>query len=210
MVRCRNKQNFGGCVAIQQSDTTPNVNSPQNIKTAATLKSVLDQVNEDQRDFKTTVNAIATASEKDQGAAVAKALVDANLASGVLKDQNTTRVAAPAAGAKNNNNNKNNNKNKNNGKKNNANARTGKKNNAKANAKGGRKANAAGAQGAKKKANAAGAQGAKKNASGGRAAKKNNKRELFREIKRSDAEDVEEVQVNAQSAAGEDFFDDEE
>ncbi|KAI6526913.1 hypothetical protein MCOR05_008948 [Pyricularia oryzae] len=204
MVRCRNKQNFGGCVAIQQSDTTPNVNSPQNIKTAATLKSVLDQVNEDQRDFKTTVNAIATASEKDQGAAVAKALVDANLASGVLKDQNTTRVAAPAAGAKNNNNNKNN------GKKNNANARTGKKNNAKANAKGGRKANAAGAQGAKKKANAAGAQGAKKNASGGRAAKKNNKRELFREIKRSDAEDVEEVQVNAQSAAGEDFFDDEE
>lgn len=200
MVRCRNKQNFGGCVAIQQSDTTPNVNSPQNIKTAATLKSVLDQVNEDQRDFKTTVNAIATASEKDQGAAVAKALVDANLASGVLKDQNTTRVAAPAAGAKNNNNNKNNNKNKNNGK----------KNNAKANAKGGRKANAAGAQGAKKKANAAGAQGAKKNASGGRAAKKNNKRELFREIKRSDAEDVEEVQVNAQSAAGEDFFDDEE
>lgn len=194
MVRCRNKQNFGGCVAIQQSDTTPNVNSPQNIKTAATLKSVLDQVNEDQRDFKTTVNAIATASEKDQGAAVAKALVDANLASGVLKDQNTTRVAAPAAGAKNNNNNKNNNKNKNNGKKNNANARTGKKNNA----KGGRKANAAGAQ------------GAKKNANGGRAAKKNNKRELFREIKRSDAEDVEEVQVNAQSAAGEDFFDDEE
>ncbi|TLD28224.1 hypothetical protein PspLS_03256 [Pyricularia sp. CBS 133598] len=202
MVRCRNKQNFGGCVAIKQSDTTPNVNTPENIKTAAALKGVLDQINQDQRDFKTTVNAIATASEKDQGAAVAKALVDANTANGVLKDQNTTRVAAPAAGAgaggNNGNGGKKNNA-KNNGKKN---AKANGKKNAKANGNRGKKANAAGARGGKKNAKA--------NANNNRVAKKNNKRELFREIKRSAAEDVEEVQVNAQSAAGEEFFDDEE
>ncbi|KAI6352193.1 hypothetical protein MCOR25_009496 [Pyricularia grisea] len=192
MVRCRNKQNFGGCVAIQQTDITAHVNTVDNIKTAATAKSASDQVKADQRDFETTSEAIATASLADQGAAVAKALVEHNTANGVLKDQNTTRVAAPAAST----------------------SGAAKKNT------GGKKKGTANAKGGKKNNNAANAKGAKANGNGGDNNGKNNnkKRELFKELikeinKRLEAEADEQTQpaeTTTQAATEEGYFDDEE
>ncbi|KAH7025132.1 uncharacterized protein B0I36DRAFT_376812 [Microdochium trichocladiopsis] len=105
-VRCRNAQEFGGCFAVQQTDVKPNANTPDNIVTVATLDQVLKQVAQDQKDFETSVNAIAKSGLNDQGTAVADALVQNN--ADVLNGNNGN-------GNNNNGNNGNGNNNNNNG-----------------------------------------------------------------------------------------------
>lgn len=72
-VRCRNNAQagpFGGCFAVQQTDTTPNQNSANTIATAATLPAVLAQVQQDQLDLDAANKANQVSG---QGAAALKA-----------------------------------------------------------------------------------------------------------------------------------------
>ncbi|KAG4426381.1 hypothetical protein IFR04_000564 [Cadophora malorum] len=72
-VRCRNNAQagpFGGCFAVQQTDTTPNENSANTIATAATLPAVLAQVQQDQLDLDAANKANQVSG---QGAAALKA-----------------------------------------------------------------------------------------------------------------------------------------
>lgn len=78
-VRCRNAQDFGGCVAVQQTDTTalPADNPPSNINASSTLAEVFTQVQQDQKDLPAAIAAnIAATSVKDQGPTVAQAILD--------------------------------------------------------------------------------------------------------------------------------------
>ncbi|KAK8070699.1 gas1-like protein [Apiospora hydei] len=70
-VRCRNAAAngpFGGCFAVQQTDTQANKNTPQNIKTAQTLKAVQAQIAQNVKDFPAYVKANQKApTSDDQG-----------------------------------------------------------------------------------------------------------------------------------------------
>ncbi|KAK8098962.1 uncharacterized protein PG998_012203 [Apiospora kogelbergensis] len=70
-VRCRNAAKngpFGGCFAVQQTDTTPNKNTPANIKTAQTLAGVTAQIAQNIKDFPAYVKANQKApTSDDQG-----------------------------------------------------------------------------------------------------------------------------------------------
>lgn len=77
-VRCRNAQEFGGCFAVQQTDTKASKNVANKIVTASTLDQVNKQVAVDQKDFEVSVNAIAGSKLADQGTAVADALIKNN------------------------------------------------------------------------------------------------------------------------------------
>lgn len=95
-VRCFNTATagpFGGCVAVQQSDVTPNKNAPGNINTAQTLSGVNAQVLQNQKDLTKAVAAIAAApSAGAQGLAEADALLGKDTAA-----QATAGAAAAAA-----------------------------------------------------------------------------------------------------------------
>ncbi|KAG4442654.1 hypothetical protein IFR05_001839 [Cadophora sp. M221] len=72
-VRCRNNAQagpFGGCFAVQQTDTVANANSANTIATAATLPAVLAQVQQDQLDLDAAIKANQVSG---QGAAALKA-----------------------------------------------------------------------------------------------------------------------------------------
>ncbi|KAK5632081.1 hypothetical protein RRF57_007795 [Xylaria bambusicola] len=75
-IRCRNANNFGGCVAVQQTDTQPNKNDPTKITTAQTLDGVLNQVAQNIKDVPFALEGIAQASQDpaDQGTSVVKAI----------------------------------------------------------------------------------------------------------------------------------------
>ncbi|KAF9879181.1 GEgh16 protein [Colletotrichum karsti] len=110
---------FGGCVAIQQTDTTPKQNTPQNIATAQDLEGVLKKVQKNTADLPAAFKANAEAkSQSEQGALAIKELLGNNA---------TLEAAGPAGNANTGNNNgggNNNNGNgngKNNGKNNNNN-----------------------------------------------------------------------------------------
>ncbi|KAI1854865.1 hypothetical protein JX265_002504 [Neoarthrinium moseri] len=70
-VRCFNAAKagpFGGCFAVQQTDVTPNQNTPQNIATAQTLQGITAQVLQNQKDLGVAVKANADApTQADQG-----------------------------------------------------------------------------------------------------------------------------------------------
>ncbi|KAK1963778.1 GEgh16 protein, partial [Colletotrichum sublineola] len=78
-VRCFNnnaKGPFGGCFAVQQTDTTPKENTPKNIPTAATLQGVLSQVQQDVVDFPAAVKSNQdAATQGEQGLAAVKELL---------------------------------------------------------------------------------------------------------------------------------------
>ncbi|KAK7917691.1 gas1-like protein [Apiospora marii] len=155
-VRCRNSAAngpFGGCFAVQQTDTTANKNTPQNIKTKQTLKAVAAQIAQNVKDFPAYVAANQKApTADDQGVfAVNEVLgIDskASATAGAAGAQPTGGAAA--GGNKAGNGNK------------------GNKGNNGAN----RGGNAAGGNGANRGGNAAGGNGANRggNAAGGNAA----------------------------------------
>lgn len=64
-VRCRNANEFGGCFAVQQTDTTPAENTPQNIETAQTLQGITQQVQQNIADLPAAANALAGAGSSD-------------------------------------------------------------------------------------------------------------------------------------------------
>ncbi|KAF4620194.1 hypothetical protein G7Y89_g14627 [Cudoniella acicularis] len=72
-VRCFNSATagpFGGCFAVQQTDITPNANSPDTIATAQTLEGVLAQVAQNQIDLPAAIKAnqeATTGTEAQQG-----------------------------------------------------------------------------------------------------------------------------------------------
>ncbi|TVY25175.1 hypothetical protein LHYA1_G006037 [Lachnellula hyalina] len=72
-VRCFNAAAngpFGGCFAVQQTDVTPAVNTPDNIQTAQTLAGINEQVAENQKDLPAAItgNQEATSgTEQEQG-----------------------------------------------------------------------------------------------------------------------------------------------
>jgi len=79
-VRCRNNAvagPFGGCFPVQQVDTTPNVNTPANIKTALTNEEVEDQVLKNLAALPAAIeaNANAGSSEAEQNAAAVEAIL---------------------------------------------------------------------------------------------------------------------------------------
>ncbi|EXF74292.1 GEgh16 protein [Colletotrichum fioriniae PJ7] len=119
-VRCFNdnaKGPFGGCFAVQQTDTKPKQNTPANIPTAQTLDGVLKQVQQNIVDLPAAVKSNQEAkTQDDQGVTAIKELLGNNA---------TQQAAGPAgsgANTGNNNNNNNGNNNNNNG---NANAGNG-------------------------------------------------------------------------------------
>jgi len=82
-VRCINKQNYGGCFAVQQTDITPANNQAATIKTAATLASIYSQVMKDNVDLPVAIKANAMAKTEDQkGMFAAQALVQNNVKAG--------------------------------------------------------------------------------------------------------------------------------
>ncbi|KAF4546409.1 Gas1-like protein [Lasiodiplodia theobromae] len=123
-VRCRNNAlagPFGGCFAVQQTDTEgrPQNQAASEIETAQTLDGISKQIQVNQADFKTAIeaNKAAGAAGGGAGAAAAEALINGT--------ENAGAAASAAAAANNGNNNQNNNNdndNQNNGNNNNQNS----------------------------------------------------------------------------------------
>src|SRR5689334_10572115 len=116
---------FGGCFAVQQTDTTPKVNTPENIATADPLDLVLAQVATNQKGLPAAIeaNRNAGSSEAEQNAAAVDAILgtvvttafpqqtpDAALG-GAIAGTSTSAAAATtsAAAGKNRGNNRGNN-----------------------------------------------------------------------------------------------------
>ncbi|KAM7204540.1 Protein of unknown function (DUF3129) domain containing protein [Rhypophila sp. PSN 637] len=79
-VRCRNNAvagPFGGCFAVQQTDITPKVNTPENIGTEDSLELVLAQVEQNIKDLPKAVqaNQNAGSDQAQQNAAAVTALL---------------------------------------------------------------------------------------------------------------------------------------
>ncbi|KAK0611293.1 hypothetical protein B0T14DRAFT_325295 [Immersiella caudata] len=79
-VRCRNNAvagPFGGCFAVQQTDITPKVNTPENIATALTIEEAMFEMAQNQKDLPAAIqaNQNAGASEAEQNVAGVEALL---------------------------------------------------------------------------------------------------------------------------------------
>ncbi|KAF4874779.1 hypothetical protein CGCSCA1_v006105 [Colletotrichum siamense] len=105
-VRCFNAAAagpFGGCFAVQQTDTTPKQNTPQNIPTAQTLENVLTQVQQNAKDLPAAVKSNQEAKTQDeQGVTAIKEILGNNAT------QEAAGPAGNAAGGNTGNNNNNN------------------------------------------------------------------------------------------------------
>ncbi|KAK2009621.1 GEgh16 protein [Colletotrichum eremochloae] len=90
-VRCFNsnvKGPFGGCVAVQQTDTKPKKNTPGNIPTAQTLDGVLSQIQQNIVDLPAAVKSNQDAATQDeQGVTAVKE---------ILGNDATLKAAGPA------------------------------------------------------------------------------------------------------------------
>ncbi|KAH8759861.1 hypothetical protein F5883DRAFT_501023 [Diaporthe sp. PMI_573] len=71
-VRCKNVNNFGGCVAVQQTDTTPLPadNDPSNIKSAQTLAGVTAQIAQNKQDLAAAIQGNQNAGSQVKAGAV--------------------------------------------------------------------------------------------------------------------------------------------
>ncbi|KAK0649117.1 hypothetical protein B0T16DRAFT_308315, partial [Cercophora newfieldiana] len=79
-IRCRNNAvagPFGGCFAVQQVDTTPKVNTPENIATALSVEDALFEMAQNQKDLPAAIqaNQNAGASEAEQNAAAVETIL---------------------------------------------------------------------------------------------------------------------------------------
>ncbi|KAI5855115.1 hypothetical protein GGS23DRAFT_618956 [Durotheca rogersii] len=120
-MRCRNNAQagpFGGCVPLQQIDTEPNVNTPENIPTVLSLDKVLAQVAQNNADLPAAIGAIkdAGADQALQNVAVVKSILKETITSlaapvqtpsvitGVAASTTTTAAQATTTTARNGNN----------------------------------------------------------------------------------------------------------
>lgn len=78
-IRCFNSAAagpFGGCVAVQQTDTTPNANTPENISTLQTVPGISAQVAQNEKDLDAAKAAnVKAPTQGDQGVAAVDALL---------------------------------------------------------------------------------------------------------------------------------------
>lgn len=108
---------FGGCVAVQQTDTTPNVNTPENIATLQTVSGINAQVTQNEKDLKAAQAAnVQAPTQGDQGVAAVDALLSIDsaaaatagaagaVASGAATTNNTANAGTGKKGKKNKNN----------------------------------------------------------------------------------------------------------
>ncbi|KAI8314773.1 hypothetical protein K4K59_002286 [Colletotrichum sp. SAR11_240] len=118
-VRCFNAAAagpFGGCFAVQQTDTTPKQNTPQNIATKQTLENVLTQVQQNAKDLPAAVKSNQEAKTQDeQGVTAIKEILGNNAT------QTAAGPAGNAAGGNTGNTGNNNNNNGGGNRKNNGN-----------------------------------------------------------------------------------------
>jgi hypothetical protein len=102
-IRCFNTATtgpFGGCVAVKQTDITPNANTPGTIKTAQTLEGVDAQIAQNQKDLPTAVKANQDATLEEQGVKQVDALLKIDSAAlataGAAAASGTSTAAAKA------------------------------------------------------------------------------------------------------------------
>jgi hypothetical protein len=131
-VRCRNNAlagPFGGCFAVQQTDTQANENAPSNINTAQKLDAVLAQVDQNKKDLPAAIaaNQVDGDTEAQDARKVLEGILSATVVSAEFPTQTpdvilgaaptTDNAAQPTAapGNDNGNGNGNNNNNGNNG-----------------------------------------------------------------------------------------------
>ncbi|KAI0847197.1 hypothetical protein F5Y00DRAFT_122751 [Daldinia vernicosa] len=142
-IRCRNANEFGGCVAVQQTDTTPAENTPGTIEAFQSLEGITTQIQQNVADLPAAVKALSESGDSD--AEIGTAIVDGIQAAdpstnGLAQDQANAGNTANTGNTGNNNNNNNNNGN---GKANgNGNNRGGNGNNRNGNANGNANTNA--------------------------------------------------------------------
>ncbi|KAK7710385.1 hypothetical protein SLS64_005970 [Diaporthe eres] len=89
-VRCKNAQDFGGCVAVQQTDTKalPADNDPANIKSAQTLEGIMAQIAQNKQDLPAAIQGNENAaSVPEQGPEIAQAILDSDPQ--ITQDTNT-------------------------------------------------------------------------------------------------------------------------
>lgn len=101
-VRCRNNAlagPFGGCIAVQQSDTTTKTNVAADIVTSSTLDEVNAQVQQNQVDLPAAIAANQNAGTEDMVAAEAAVtkLIGASIVSKAAVVQTPALAAAGAA-----------------------------------------------------------------------------------------------------------------
>ncbi|KAK2606793.1 hypothetical protein N8I77_005519 [Diaporthe amygdali] len=97
-VRCRNAQDFGGCIAVQQTDTTPLPadNDPSKITSAQTLQGIMAQIAQNKKDLAAAIQGNQNAgSVAEQGPDIAQAILDSDKAI----TQDTTKEIATNANA---------------------------------------------------------------------------------------------------------------
>lgn len=78
-VRCRNPQDYGGCFAVQQTDTTalPGDNAPSNITSAQTLEGIQAQIQQNQKDLPAAIAGNQQAATVDeQGVVIADVMLN--------------------------------------------------------------------------------------------------------------------------------------
>ncbi|KAI0128587.1 GEgh16 protein [Xylariales sp. AK1849] len=105
-VRCFNSAAagpFGGCFAVQQTDVTPNQNTPDNIVTEQTLAGISAQVAQNQKDLSVAKQAnIDAPTQDEQGVQAVDELLNIDSAASVVSDSvapATTSAAAAATSA---------------------------------------------------------------------------------------------------------------
>ncbi|KAL1638152.1 hypothetical protein SLS58_008892 [Diplodia intermedia] len=135
-VRCRNNAlagPFGGCFAVQQTDNDgrPRDQAAGEIETAQTLDGISKQIQVNQADFKTAIeaNKAAGAAGGGAGAAAAEALVNGTENAGAAASAAAAADSATATDSANNGNNNDNNGNSNNNNNNNNNNQQNNNNN---------------------------------------------------------------------------------
>lgn len=107
-VRCKNAQDFGGCIAVQQTDTKalPADNDPSNIKSAQTLEGIMAQIAQNKQDLPAAIQGNENAATvPEQGPEIAQAILDSDPQ--ITQDTNTEiakQVKQADAGGNNNNN----------------------------------------------------------------------------------------------------------
>lgn len=110
-VRCFNAAAagpFGGCFAVQQTDTAASDNSANTIDTAQTLDGVLQQVNQNQKDLTKAIKGNNDAAVVDeQGVSIADELLGVDSTASATVDVGAAATSAAAAPAKGNAGNKN-------------------------------------------------------------------------------------------------------
>ncbi|KAI9049816.1 hypothetical protein LZ554_005966 [Drepanopeziza brunnea f. sp. 'monogermtubi'] len=93
---------FGGCVALQQTDTEASVNSPNQINTAQSLAGILAQVNQNQVDLaKAEAGNAAATKVTDQGVIIADNLLGIDSKALATAAAAATSVAAVATNTAN-------------------------------------------------------------------------------------------------------------